>query len=111
MPPPVPRTLAEIFRLFPLAVFLLTVREPRFVREMEEESRRYGLTEEAEEKGGGRSLSGPEKRSLVFLLLSIVLWFFGYNAVTSKYSVYAANILHKDYNLTIIIAQAAAIIA
>ena len=96
-----------------LAVFLLTVREPEFVREMEEDSRRYGLTEEAEEKdkGAGRSLSAPEKRSLAFLLLSIVLWFFGYNAVISKYSVYAANILHKDYNLTLIIAQAAAIVA
>ena len=35
----------------------------------------------------------------------------GYNAVTSKYSVYASNILHKDYNLTLILAQAAAIAA
>ena len=52
-----------------------------------------------------------EIKSLVFILLSIVLWFFGYNAVTSKYSVYASNILHKDYNLTLIIAQAAAIVA
>ena len=48
---------------------------------------------------------------MIFILLSIVLWFFGYNAVTSKYSVYASNILHKDYNLTLIIAQAAAIIS
>ena len=47
--------------------------------------------------------------TLAFLLASIVLWFMGYNAVTSKYSVYASNILHKDYNLTLIIAQAAAI--
>ena len=101
-----------LIMLAALAVFLLTVREPRFVREMEEESRRYGLAEEDEEdKGTGRRLSAPEKRSLLFLLLSIILWFFGYNAVTSKYSVYASNILHKDYNLTLIIAQAAAIIA
>ena len=48
---------------------------------------------------------------LLLILLSIVLWFFGYNAVTSKYSVYASNILHKDYNLTLIIAQAAAIVS
>lgn len=61
----------------------------------------------AEKKG----LSAEEKRSMLFLLLSIVLWFFGYNAVTSKYSVYASNILHKDYNLTMIVAQAAAIVA
>ena len=101
-----------LIMLAALAVFLLTVREPRFVREMEEESRRYGLAEEDEEdKGTGRRLSAPDKRSLLFLLLSIILWFFGSNAVTSKYSVYASNILHKDYNLTLIIAQAAAIIA
>ncbi len=101
-----------LIMLAALAIFLLTVREPRFVREMEEESRRCGLSEEEEEdKSGKRSLSAPEKRSLLFLLLSIILWFFGYNAVTSKYSVYASNILHKDYNLTLIIAQAAAIIA
>ena len=102
----------SLIMLAALAVFLLTVREPKFVREMEAESRRYGLTEEdGEDKSTGRSLSGPEKRSLLFLLLSIVLWFFGYNAVTSKYSVYASNILHKDYNLTLIIAQAAAIVS
>ena len=101
-----------LIMLAALAVFLLTVREPRFAREMEEESRRYGLAEEDEEdKCTGRRLSAPEKRSLLFLLLSIILWFFGYNAVTSKYSVYAQTILHKDYNLTLIIAQVAAIIS
>ena len=31
--------------------------------------------------------------------------------MTSKYSVYASNILHKDYNLTLMLAQAAAIVA
>ena len=71
--------IIALIMLAALAVFLLTVREPRFVREMEEDSRRYGLTEEDGEadKGAGRSLSGPEKRSLLFLLLSIILWFFG----------------------------------
>ena len=50
-------------------------------------------------------------RSLLFILASIVLWFAGYNAVTSKYSVYATSILNKDYNMTLIIAQLAAIIS
>ena len=68
-------------------------------------------TQEQEEAEDGRKLSVDEVRSLILLLLSIVLWFFGYNAVTSKYSVYASNILHKDYNLTLIIAQAAAIVS
>lgn len=98
--------------LLSLAIFLLTVREPKFVREMQAQSRALGIDTEADApEGEKRGLSAAEKRSLAFILASIVLWFFGYNAVTSKYSVYASNILHKDYNLTLIIAQAAAIIA
>jgi MFS family permease len=34
----------------------------------------------------------------------------GYNAITSKYSVYAGAVLQLDYNMTLIIAQAAALI-
>jgi len=95
-----------------LVVFLLKVREPRFVREMQEDSIRFGIENEEEQKETRkRRLSRGEVASLAFLLTSIVLWFFGYNAVTSKYSVYASNILHKDYNLTLIIAQAFAIIS
>ncbi len=97
-----------------LVIFLLTVREPRFVKEMQEESVKFGLEdakEAEEEQKTGRKLSAAEKKSLLFILASIVLWFFGYNAVTSKYSVYATTILHKDYNLTLIIAQAAAIVS
>lgn len=94
-----------------LVVFMLTVRETEWAAEMQQQAVALGI-EEAEEDGSDqRKLSVDEVRSLIFLLLSIVLWFFGYNAVTSKYSVYASNILHKDYNLTLIIAQVAAIIA
>jgi maltose/moltooligosaccharide transporter len=98
--------------LLALLAFMLTVREPQFVEEMHEESAKYGIDEEEKTEGGEkRGLSKGEKMSLGFILASIVLWFMGYNAVTSKYSVYASNILHKDYNLTLIIAQAAAIVS
>ncbi len=97
--------------LLALLIFKWKVKEPKLVEKMREESRAYGI-EEAEDDGtGSRKLSGAERKSLIFLLASIVLWFMGYNAVTSKYSVYASNILHKDYNLTLIIAQAAAILS
>lgn len=43
--------------------------------------------------------------------MSVVFWYMGYNAVTSKYSVYAGNVLELDFNLTLIVAQAAAIIS
>lgn len=94
-----------------LVVFILTVRENEWTAEMQQQSVELGLEDKEEAATGERKLSVDEVKSLIFLLLSIVLWFFGYNAVTSKYSVYASNILHKDYNLTLIIAQAAAIIS
>ena len=110
--------------LLALVVFLLTVREPEWAAQMVEDSIHYGLEDKPAEPADGaqteepetlpaaeRGLSPEEKKSMIFILLSIVLWFFGYNAVTSKYSVYASNILHKDYNLTLIIAQAAAILS
>ncbi len=99
--------------LVALFIFMLTVNEPKFVEEMHEESKRLGIDSETddEENGGDAKLSRAEFRSLILILSSVVLWYFGYNAVTSKYSVYASEILHLDYNLTLIIAQAAAIIS
>lgn len=97
--------------LLALGLFLWRVREPRFVQEMEQESRRLAIDDTEPDVSGDRKLSRPERRSLIFLLASIVFWFMGYNAVTSKYSVYATRVLDQDYNLTLIIAQAAAIAA
>ena len=95
-----------------LLVFRLNVDEPRFVREMEEESRKYGIDTGADDDGSGsRKLSPAERRSLLLILASVVLWFMGYNAVTSKYSVYADKVLVRDYNTTLIIANVAALLA
>ena len=94
-----------------LAIFLATVREPQWAKEMQEESVRLGIEEEPEDTEVKRGLSKAEKRSLIFILASIALWYMGYNAVTSKYSVYAGNILNMDYNTTLLLAQAAAIVA
>ncbi len=104
-------TAVTLIMVISLIIFMTTVREPRWAREMREDSVRFGIEDKEEAEEGSRRLSAAEKRSLAFILCSIVLWFFGYNAVTSKYSVYASNILHKDYNLTLIIAQAAAIVS
>ena len=94
-----------------LAIFLLTVREKEWSRQMREDSVKFGIEEEQEQAGEKRGLSKGEKRSLLLILASIALWYFGYNAVTSKYSVYAGNILNMDYNTTLLLAQAAAIVA
>ena len=95
-----------------LAIFKLTVKEPKWAAEMQEESLRLGIDENAsEEEGEKRRLSGAEKRSLVLILASIALWYIGYNAVTSKYSLYASSVLGMDYNTTLLLAQGAAIIS
>ena len=96
--------------LVALALFAWQVREPKLVKRMHEESRRYGIETEQEQETDGKFGKG-EKRSLFFLLASIILWFMGYNAVTSKYSVYASSVLNKDYNLTLMLAQIAAIVS
>lgn len=99
--------------LVSLVVFLSTVRERKFVAEMEEISRENAIKEgnDEDEAAGDRKLSAGEKLSLILLLASVVLWFFGYNAVTSKYSVYAGRVLQLDYNSTLLVANIAALIA
>lgn len=99
--------------LIALVVFLLKVREPEWAAQMQQESRDLGLDKanESVEPGAKKKLGKDELRSLIFLLASIVLWFFGYNAVTSKYTVYAQNVLDKDATTTLLLANVAAIIA
>ena len=64
---------------------------------------------EAPAKAKANRLPKDKLVSLILILASVALWYIGYNAVTSKYSVYALNVLNMDYNSTLIIAQAAAI--
>lgn len=116
-----------------LAVFILTVREPAWNAQMLEtqakldednpEERDETVVEVADQenlnevadvpqsKPASNKLSRDKLTSLILILASVALWFIGYNAITSKYSVYAVNELNKDYNTTLLIAQAAAVVA
>ena len=99
-----------------LIVFILTVKEKKWAEEMEEDSRRFGIEEPLEEESKTsreqkRSLSRGEIVSLLLILASVALWYIGYNSITSKYSVYATTVLGFDFNFTLIIAQAAAIVS
>lgn len=95
-----------------LMIFVFTVREPRWAAEADavnaELPGEETIQTSSEEK---QRLGGRELLSLVLILLSVALWYMGYNAVTSKYSVYAGSVLNLDYNMTLLIAQAAAIIS
>ena len=93
-------------------VFLLSVKEKKWAAEMEEQTALLGLEEPvSEDESNGKKLSKAEFKSFILILTSVALWFIGYNSITSKYSVYATNILGFDYNFTLIIAQAAAIVS
>jgi MFS family permease len=56
-------------------------------------------------------LSRSEFTSLILILASVALWYIGYNAITSKYSVYASEILKVPYTVTLLVAQGAAIVS
>ena len=96
-----------------LMIFLAKVKEPLWAAEMQQKSIELDLEEENEGKSdnNGSKLNNAEFKSLLFLMASIVFWFFGYNAVTSKYAVYAQDVLDKDATTTLLLANVAAIIA
>ena len=106
-------SIVAVIMLVGLAVFLFKVREPAWAAEMAAESERLGLDVDSSEAESAtqRKLTKGEKISLFLILASVVFWFMGYNAVTSKYSVYASTVLNVDYNTTLLIAQGAAIAA
>ena len=94
-----------------LITFLCTVKENKWAADMEAETKKYNIVETSEDNTEKRKLSRGELVSLFLILASVALWYIGYNSITSKYSVYATRELGFDYNLTLIIAQAAAIVS
>ena len=95
-----------------LIIFLCTVREKEWAAQMQSDAIRYGVDEKDEAADGAtKKLSKGQMFSLICILLSVALWYFGYNAVTSKYSVYAPNVLLMGYSETMLIAQACAIVS
>jgi Na+/melibiose symporter-like transporter len=95
-----------------LIVFLLKVKEPKLVEEMEEESKLYGLDEKVEEITETKADMPKEvRKSFYLILLSIVFWFMAYNAATTKFSDYSGVVLNMGYTIPLLIAQAAAVIS
>lgn len=111
--------------LIVLFAFMFTVKEPKWSAQMLEDQKMLdakaealakqkaeketadGNSEKSDESKGLRRLTKGELVSLLLILSSVALWYMGYNAVTSKYSLYAINVLGKPYNSVLIAAQAA----
>ena len=102
----------SVLMIAALVVFLLTVKEPLWSREAEEENAKIDAENEAkEEKVVIGKLTKSELTSLILILASVALWYIGYNAITSKYSVYATEVLKVPYTVTLLVAQGAAIVS
>lgn len=101
-------------------VLVLRINEPKLVAEAEEVSRQYGVSDEptAEEVAAIENkksvpLAPPVRRSLIFLMVSIALWFAGYNAVTTHFSKYCVEVFGMGAGssaMVLIVAQVAGII-
>ncbi len=95
-----------------LIVFLLTVKEKKWANEMLEDTQKYCPEKQNEEVVSSKSkLTKGQLTSLLLILASVALWYMGYNAITSKYSLYADSVLKQSYDKTLMIAQVGAIIA
>ena len=113
-------TVVSIVMLVALIIILFFVNEPKLrAKQLEYEKAHpeQDLTSESScedhlsvEK---RKLPRAVKRSLIFLLLSVALWFAGYNAVTTWFSTYATTVWGMalgDANFCFTIAMAGAIV-
>lgn len=94
-----------------LTIFCFKVNEPKLVKEMEEESKMYAIDEEEQKIESEEKMPKEVKKSFIFILLSIIFWFMAYNAATTKFSVYAGDVLNMGYSLPLLVANATALIA
>ncbi len=83
--------------LFALAIVMFCVNEPKLVAEQKKYEEAHPEDNLVQVTENGEALPSDVKKSLSFLLVSIALWFIGYNGVTTWFSVYAAD----SWNMTL----------
>ena len=98
-----------------VVVLLLTIREPKLVEENRALEKKHPEWNLAEDDGSGsETLPAPVKKSLIFLLASIALWYVGYNGVTTWFSTYVAEVMGEGLrgtNICLTVATVGAIVS
>lgn len=96
-----------------IALLFWKIKEPACVAAMEAESAAMGVsdTEDSDKVNAHGKMPKPVFRSLVFILVSVFLWFMGYNAVTSAFSRYATQELQGSFAMVLMVCTAAAIVS
>ena len=98
-----------------VAVLLITIREPRLTAENAAYEADHPEENLAKDDGSGTQVLPKEvKRSLGFLLVSISLWFIGYNGVTTWFTVYIGEVMGQGLggaSTCLLVATAGAIVS
>ena len=101
--------------LVAVIVLLIAIREPKLAEENQVLEKRHPEWNLAESDGSGSEvLPGPVKKSLVFLLASIALWYIGYNGVTTWFSTYVSEVMGEGIggtNTCLMVATVGAIVS
>lgn len=109
--------------LVAVAVLFFTIKEKKVASQVEEEVKAYeaasgrkikAAVKEAKAQAEKTALPREVKRSMIFLLLSIFLWFTAYNAVTTAFSRYTRVVWHMEggsFADSLMVATVAAIIS
>jgi maltose/moltooligosaccharide transporter len=98
-----------------LILFRFLVKEVAWVKEMHKVSIEKGYETESEEQDRKDNVVTPLKKeyqlSFWLIMISVFLWFFSFNAVTTKFTDYASNVLElTNYVLPVTVANVAALI-
>ncbi len=92
----------------------LVIPENRLRAEADAINARMAIAEKEPVHAETRRLSGPEMKSLVLILVSVSLWFMGYNAITTAFSKYAMatwNVTEAVAAQCVLVATVAAIVS
>ncbi|WMJ23515.1 MFS transporter [Paludicola sp. MB14-C6] len=84
-----------IIMVIAIAILLITVKE----RKIAEEVAVYDVNEKDDKNAPKEKMPKDVKMSLIFLLASIVFWFFAYNAVGTAFSRFTANVWNDTRDL------------
>ncbi len=98
-----------------IVILYLTIKEPKLAAQNQAYEAAHPEENLAETAADGtESLPKAVKRSLVFLLLSIALWYIGYNGVTTWFSTYISRVMGEGIggaSTCLLVATAGAIVS
>ena len=103
-----------VFMLLCIIGLFLKIKERDLADLAAEEEASYEAEKEEPAQGSAAEMDKGAKRSFFLMLASIFLWFMGYNAITTSFSKYGNvywGLQGGSFALTLMIAQAAAIVA